>query len=137
MCRQNHALLLALIILCALPLSASQKYEATGILIQLDQPHQTITVSCKEIPGYMEAMTMSFPVRDPKTLDHLEPGSAIDFSLVVDKNSSYVDNLRPHPFDSLELDPTQARRYKLMEQAIATRSAADVLHVGQPVPDSP
>jgi protein SCO1 len=136
MSRNNHTHLLALIILCAaIPLSASQKYGATGILIQIDQPHQTITVSCKEIPGYMEAMAMSFPVRDPKRLDHLEPGTAIDFSLVVDKNSSYADNIRPHPFESFELDPTQARRYKLMEQAIATRSAADVLHVGQAVPD--
>ena len=133
--RQNHVLFLALLVLGAAPLSASQKYDANGILIQVDQSHQTITVSCKEIPGYMAAMTMSFPVRDPKTLDHLEPGTAIDFSLVVDKNSSYADNVRPHPFESLDLDPTQARRYKLMEQAIATRSAADVLRVGQPVPD--
>lgn len=85
MSKQNHVRLLALVILCAVPVSASQKYAATGILIQVDQPHHTITVSCKEIPGYMEAMTMSFPVRDPETLDHLEPGTAIDFSLVVDK----------------------------------------------------
>ena len=75
-------------------------------------------------------------MHDPKMLEGLEPGMAIDFSLVVDKNSSYAENIHIRPFESLELDPSQARRFKLMENAMAAKSpATDLLHVGQPVPD--
>ena len=108
----------------------SQKYDVTGVLLQVDREHQTISVSCQEIPGYMDAMVMPFTVRDPKMLSGLEPGMSIDFSLVVDKDSSHAESIRARPFESLELDPTQARRYKLMENAIASRSSADILHVG-------
>ena len=104
--------------------------------MQIDRQHQTISVSCREIPGYMDAMVMLLPVHDPKMLEGLEPGMAIDFSLVVDKDSSYAENVHVRPFESLELDPTEARRFKLMENAMASPSvSADVLHVGQAVPD--
>jgi protein SCO1/2 len=127
--------LVSVILFVAVHLWASQKYDVTGVVVQIDPQHKTLSVSCKDIPGYMEAMVMLFPVRDPKLLDGLEPGMGIDFSLVVEKDSSYAENIHAHPFESLELDPTQARRYKLMENAMAARSAANILHVGQPVAD--
>jgi protein SCO1 len=128
--------MVGLILFAVMHAWASQKYQVTGVLLQIDRQRQTISVSCNEIPGYMDAMVMSFPVHEnPKAFDGLEPGATIEFSLVVDKDSSYAENIRAHPFESLELDPTQARRYKLMEKAMATRSAADVLRLGQTVPD--
>jgi protein SCO1/2 len=121
---------------CAVRLWASQKYDATGVLLRVDRQHETISVSCREIPGYMGAMVMPFAVRNPKMLEGLEPGMIVEFSLIVDQDSSYAENIHLRPFESLELDPTEARRYKLMEKAMATTStAADVLHVGQQVPD--
>ena len=133
--QRHSAPFLCVILFASSCLWAAQKYDAGGVLLQVDRTHGSISVSCREIPGYMEAMAMFFPVRDPKALDGLEAGMVIDFELVADKNSSYVDEIRIHPFESLELDPTQARRFKLMEQAMSTRSTADVLRVGQPVPD--
>jgi protein SCO1 len=124
-----------LILFAATPTLASQKREVTGVLLQVDRQNRNISVSCNEIPNYMQAMVMSFAVHDPKLLQRLEPGMTIDFSFVPDKTLAVAEDIRAHPFESLELDPTQARRYKLMEQALATRSTADVLHVGQPVPD--
>jgi protein SCO1/2 len=126
---------LAVILFTAVNSWASQKYEVTGVVVQVDRHNQTLSVSCKEIPGYMDAMVMPFQVRDPKMLEGLEPGLNIDFLLVVDKDSSFAENIHVHPFESLELDPTEARRYKLMEQAMAARSAIETLHVGQAVPD--
>jgi protein SCO1/2 len=124
------------VLLVAVPASASQKYDASGVLLRVDRDHHTISVSCNEIPGYMDAMVMDLPVRDPKMLEGLTPGMKLDFSLVVEKDSSFADNLRAHPFESLELDPTQARRFKLMERAMDAKAAsADVLQIGQPVPD--
>src|SRR5271163_2278158 len=132
---RNGVWIACAILIAIIPLSASQKYEVTGVLLQVDPQHHSITVSCKEIPGYMDAMAMPFTVQDSKLFDGLEPGMSIDFTLVVDKDSTYAEDIRIHPFESLELDPTEARRYKVVENAMAARSSADVLHVGQPVPD--
>jgi protein SCO1/2 len=133
--RRSLGILLPFLFL-SLHVLASQKYEVSGVLLQFDKEHRTMSVSCHEIPGYMDAMVMPFRVRDSKMLLGLEPGMTIDFSLVVDKSSSFAEDIHAHPFESLDLDPTQARRFKLMENAMAARSAAtDVLHVGQLVPD--
>jgi protein SCO1/2 len=122
--------------LAVVPAWAGQKYEVTGLLLQVDRRQRTMAVSCKEITGYMDAMVMPFSVRDAKMLEGLEPGMTIDFSLVVEKDSSYAESIHVRPFESLELDPAEARRFQLMEKAMAAKSApADVLRVGQAVPD--
>jgi protein SCO1/2 len=129
-------LLLALVGLMAGYTYATQKYAVTGILLRVDRAHQSITVSCQSIPGYMEAMVMSFPVRDPKALDGLVAGIRLEFSLLVDKDSVSAEDVHASQFNSLELDPTQARRLKLLENLMTPNSAVThPLAIGQPVPD--
>jgi protein SCO1 len=116
--------------------TAPQKYEVSGMLLAADPSRHTITVSCKEIPGYMDAMAMSFPVHDAKFPEGLQPGAAVGFTLIVEKDSSFAENLHVLPFESLELDPTEARRLKLVENATSGKPpSADVLRVGEQVPD--
>jgi protein SCO1 len=125
----------SLVLLFSVPLWAAEKHAAKGLVLRVDLAHKTVVVSCEEIPGYMDAMVMPLHVKDAKTLQGLQPGTNIDFDLVVDKNASFVENIRIHRFESLELDPTQARRLKLMENAIAPGSRATALTLGQSVPD--
>jgi protein SCO1/2 len=128
--------IVSIFLFTALCVASSERHEVTGVLLQVDRKKQTISVSCREIPGYMDAMVMLFAVRDAKSLDGLDPGMIIDFSLVVEGTSSYAETVHIRPFESLELDPTQARRFKLMENAMASKStSSDALHIGQPVPD--
>jgi len=116
--------------------AAAQTYDVTGLLLKVDDTHLNITVSCRAIPGYMDAMVMSFPLGDARLPANLQPGSAVEFDLVVGKAAAYAANVRVKPFESLELDPAQARRLKLMEGAIDARTSTDVLvHIGQPVPN--
>lgn len=134
--RKRATGVISVFLFAALCLGASERHLVTGVLLQVDRRQQTISVSCREIPGYMDAMIMLFPVRDAKALDGLEPGMTIDFALVAKGNSSYAEDIRIHPFESLELDPTQARRFKLLENAMAAKSTpSDALRIGQPVPD--
>lgn len=117
-------------------LASQKKYDVTGLLLSANISKHTITVSCNQIPGYMDAMVMSFPVRDAKLPDRLQPGTTVSFKLVVDNDSSYAEDVRIVPFESLELDPTEARRLKLLENAISRKPlSADVVRVGQFVPD--
>lgn len=115
---------------------AAEKHAVTGMVLKIDRPNKTMIVSCESIPGYMDAMTMPFSVPDSKALDGLEPGTTVDFTWFVDNDSSYADNVHARPFDNLELDPSQARRLKLLENAVApATSGAGAVAVGQPVPD--
>ena len=128
--------LLTFVCLIALSATASEKHEVTGLLLAVDPSHHTMTVSCKEIPGYMEAMTMSFPVRDAVLPAGLQPGMMVDFTLIIDSNTSFAVGVHIRPFESLELDPTEARRLKLIENASSPHPpSADVLHTGDEVPD--
>jgi protein SCO1 len=125
----------SLVLLLSVSLWAAEKHAAKGLVLRVDPAHKTVVVSCEEIPGYMDAMVMPFHVKDAKTLQGLQPGTNIDFDLLADKNASFVENIRIHRFESLELDPTQARRLKLMENAIAPGSRSVALALGQSVPD--
>lgn len=114
----------------------SQEHQISGMVLAADPTQHTITVSCKEIPGYMDAMVMSFPVHGSTWPDGLKPGASIEFTLIVEKNNSYAENVRVQPFESLELDPTEARRLKLVENADSSHPPSkSVLQPGNAVPD--
>jgi protein SCO1 len=134
--RRPTAGLLALLVVTAPAFASPQKYAVTGLFLASDPSLHTITVSCREIPGYMDPMVMSFPVRDATLPEGLQPGVIVEFTLVVEKDSSFAEGVKIRPFESLELDPTEARRFKLMENAsTANRPSAEVLRIGQTVPD--
>jgi protein SCO1/2 len=122
----------ALAVLCA---AAAQRYLATGLVLKVDRPHRTMVVSCEDIPGYMDAMVMSFAVHESKELDGLEPGKRVDFTVVVDKDSAHAESVRVHDFESLEQEPQAARRLRLVENLATPDAPAKLLSVGQPVPN--
>ncbi len=105
------------------------QYSATGLVLQVDRPHRTLVVSCQSIPGYMEAMTMPVRVRSTKDLNGLAQGMMVDFKLVVDNNSSYVEHVQVRRYESVEQDPMAARRLKLFDQ-LSNPSSASLKTVG-------
>ena len=116
-------------------LEAQTKHPASGLVLKIDPAKHQITVSCEEIPGYMEAMVMTFQVRPSQRIEGLAAGVNIDFTLFTDKTESFADDIRVHPFQSLELDPTQARRLKLMENLMSPTANSQAIANGQTVPD--
>src|SRR6266567_5517959 len=133
----NRARFLALLALClgvVSAASADQRYSVKGLILKLDPASKTMIVSADAVPGFMEAMTMPFSVRDSKELDGLKPGTMIDFTLVVEKDSSHAETIRVHSYQGLEPDPLTARRLKLLNQ-VANPSAVKPLTVGDAVPD--
>jgi protein SCO1/2 len=83
----------------------------------------------------MDAMAMPFSVRNSKDLENLAPGTMIDFTLVVDKKSSYAEHVKVRPFESLAQEPTQASRLTLLQKIMEPAGAAALLRAGQRVPD--
>ncbi len=125
----------AILILCAVCALATGRHPVTAIILKIDRAHRSFDASCQAIPGYMEAMTMPFSVRDEKALDGLQPGVAIDFTLVVEKRRSYAEAIHIHRYEPIEQEPLRARRLQLLQEAADPGLAANALKVGQPVPD--
>jgi protein SCO1/2 len=115
--------------------AAAERYPVTGLILSIDQPHLRFVASCTEIPGYMKAMVMPIPVREVKALAGLKPSMFVDFTLVVEKDRSYAENVREHDYENLAQEPLLVRRLQLLARLDKANPLAPTLEIGQPVPD--
>lgn len=120
----------------AIVLAAPMHYKATGLVVAVDVPRGFVTVSHERIPGYMDAMVMTYHVPDIKMLEGLRAGDKIDFSLVVSKTSSQLRDISRHPYRSLQPDPATARRLSVLDEAMHAKTAGPApVVIGQAVAD--
>lgn len=130
-------MLVPLLLLVADSVGAAPEYSVTGMVLKVDQSHKTFVVSHQSIPGFMDAMIMPFNVGDPKELEGLVPGTMVEFTLNVGRESSYAADIRIRRYESVEQDPLKARRLQLLNR-IAGSSASSPpksLAIGEAVPD--
>jgi protein SCO1 len=72
----------------------AKRYALKGVVTKIDAGRQRVTVQHEEIPGYMSAMTMDFPIRDdPKVIAFLRPGDIIEARLVVDGGNYFLEEV--------------------------------------------
>jgi len=122
-------------ILMAASGNAATRYPVTALILNIDKAHRTFTASSSEIPGYMKAMVMPFRVREAKTLDSLKPSMFVDFTLVVNQDNSWVENLHERAYQSVEQEPMLARRLQLLANLDKKNPLAPPIDIGTPVPD--
>jgi protein SCO1/2 len=132
---KHRTVLMALVLLAATRGWAAETHAMSGLVLKVDAAHKSMTVSCNAVPGYMDAMAMPFDVREAKVLDGITAGEAIDFTLVVEGDSSYAENIRMHRYENLEQEPLEARRLSILSNLANPAAAASVLKTQQPVPD--
>jgi protein SCO1/2 len=77
-CRSNNA-------------AAERRFPLEGRVVAVDDAAQTLTIDHREIPGYMKAMTMEYPVRDRWVFDVVHPGDSVRATLVVGGESHLED----------------------------------------------
>src|SRR5579862_9075829 len=114
----RNCLLVSVLIAAVIPARCDQQFQASGLVLEVDKAHQTITISHGSIPGFMDAMVMPFHVKDPKALDQVHAAMMIDFRLFVTKTASYISDIHERKFESIEADPDQARRLKVLDAAL-------------------
>jgi len=74
--------------------AAAQRFELRGVIRQVDAARREVTVEHEAVPGYMDAMTMSFPVRDdPQVFEIVNPGDRIEAKLVVDGEKYWLEEI--------------------------------------------
>jgi protein SCO1 len=67
--------------------STAKRYEFKGKVVSVDKAAKRATIDHDAIPGFMEAMTMEFPIHEDWVWDELHPGSEIRAELVVDNSA--------------------------------------------------
>jgi len=72
---------------------AVKQYAVKGIIVGTDQTHAQVTVDTQQIPGFMEAMTMPYKVKDANVLQDLHPGDHMTGTLMVSASSTLLDQI--------------------------------------------
>jgi protein SCO1/2 len=121
--------------LAACSATAATRYPVSGLVVSVDPSHRTFVVSCDRIPGYMDAMVMPFSVRDSKELTGVAPGTMVDFTLVVGKESSHAEGVRIRPFTNPAQETQQQQRLEALQKILQPHTSAAVIRPGELVPD--
>lgn len=62
----------------------AKRYELKGKIVSVDKAKKKAKIEHEEIKGFMEPMTMDFPIHEDWVWDDLAPGTEIKAELVVD-----------------------------------------------------
>lgn len=70
-----------------------ERHELNGKVVSIDKAGKSVTVDHQEIPGFMGAMTMPYPVKDERLLENLSAGDQVKAEVVADSNSMWLENV--------------------------------------------
>jgi protein SCO1 len=105
----------------------AKRYPFTGRVVSVDLQSQSALIDGDAIPGFMDAMAMTYKVKPAATLSHLLPGDSISAEVLVQHDSDsevppdyWLENVRV----IAHMDPAPA-------------AAANALHMPAPGEDVP
>jgi protein SCO1 len=104
-----------------------KQYKLRGVVVSTDSSKGVVTVDSEAIPGYMDAMTMPYTLKNPRIMSELHPGDTVTATLFVSSTRSLLDQIvviaqakadyKP-PVDYKPLDPgTPVPDFKLLNQS--------------------
>lgn len=70
-----------------------ERHALHGTVISVDREGNSLVVDHDEIPDFMGAMAMPYPVRDGGELESLEAGDEVNAQVVVDDSGMYLENI--------------------------------------------
>src|SRR6266511_1549390 len=93
--------------------AAVKRYPVKGKVTEVDLGQKLLTLDHQDIPGYMPAMIMPFPVKDDQLLKVAAPGDEVTASLVITRDNRYGRAFAgegPRPFAHWAFAPDPTRR---------------------------
>jgi protein SCO1/2 len=73
--------------------AASATYPVKGKVVAIDSAGKRLTVDHEAIPGFTSAMTMTYPVKDGRQLEHLSKGDAVSARLVTSGGDLWLEDV--------------------------------------------
>jgi protein SCO1/2 len=114
------------------PSANAKRYDLRGVIRGVDAQKREVTVEHQKIPGYMDAMTMSFPVRDdPQVFEILRAGDRIEAKLVVDEGDYWLEQILTKGF----VPSASGTPAPLPTVRVLTPEPNRGVAVGDPIPD--
>jgi Cu/Ag efflux protein CusF len=92
--RRELLVLAALLAGCAKPAPQEKKYKLTGDVVRLDPNTQMATIKGDKIEGWMEAMTMEYPVKDKSEFAKLHEGDRISATVYVSESAYHIGDIQ-------------------------------------------
>jgi len=74
--------------------SATQHYPVRGVIVSVDAKSGEVDLNAETIPGFMEAMTMSYKLADPTVASELHAGDRITATLLCENDAAGPINMR-------------------------------------------
>ncbi len=71
-------------------LAADPQFKAHGVVRSFGAKRAYVNIAHEKIPGYMDAMTMSFEPRRPEQLDGLDVGAKVTFTFTATEDGHRV-----------------------------------------------
>lgn len=90
-------LIATLLALAACHSAPAKRYTLTGKIDSVDKSTQTIVVNGDAVPGFMPAMSMSYPVKDPAAFNQLAAGDSITADLLKQEDDYWLENVKITP----------------------------------------
>src|SRR5262245_49881981 len=73
---------------------STQIFQVKGVVVAVKPQEKTIRIRHEEIPGYMEAMTMPFEVKDTNELAGVRDGDSVAFRMLVTETDGWIDQVK-------------------------------------------
>ena len=75
----------------------AKEYQMQGEVVALDPAAHLATVKAGKIEGWMEAMTMEYPVKDPQEFSKLKVGGNIQAKVTVQGTDYWISSVSTGP----------------------------------------
>jgi Cu/Ag efflux protein CusF len=73
--------------------ACAKHYSSTGLILKIDKPGSTVTISHEPFPGFMDAMAMPFDLKGGAQRVALTAGDRVKLRLSVKGSRSWIDRL--------------------------------------------
>jgi protein SCO1 len=93
-CRQLLVLFCVTALALIAPGCGRKTYRVKGVVQEVLPARQKVVIAHDKIPGYMEAMTMTFDVKNTNELAGLKPGDNISFRMLVTDDDGWIDQIK-------------------------------------------
>lgn len=71
-----------------------QQFSAHGVVAAVKKDASAVRITHEDIPGFMQAMTMEFQVKDPALLTAIQPEDEIDFTVEKTSDSLFITAIK-------------------------------------------
>lgn len=79
------------------PAQPAKEYRMQGEVVALDPAARLVTVKAGKIEGWMDAMTMEYPVKDPQEFGKLKVGDKIQAKIMVQGTDYWISSANAEP----------------------------------------